>query len=62
MSAAFRDKGAIRTGFDQSTAMLDLARQRLGADADLSNWHRPLQTMTSASSSSLSRRPETRFR
>jgi SAM-dependent methyltransferase len=35
LTAALRDRGAIVTGFDQSSAMLDLARQRLGADADL---------------------------
>jgi len=32
---ALRDRGAIVTGFDQSAAMLDLARRRLGDDADL---------------------------
>ncbi|GAA1596978.1 MULTISPECIES: class I SAM-dependent methyltransferase [Kribbella] len=35
LSAALRDKGAIMTGFDQSTAMLELARRRLGDDVDL---------------------------
>ncbi|MFD7155238.1 class I SAM-dependent methyltransferase [Kribbella sp. NPDC059898] len=35
LSAALRDKGAIMTGFDQSTAMLDLARRRLGDAIDL---------------------------
>jgi SAM-dependent methyltransferase len=32
---ALRDGGAIVTGFDSSTKMVELARQRLGADADL---------------------------
>jgi SAM-dependent methyltransferase len=32
--AALRDRGALVTGFDSSAGMLDLARQRLGADAD----------------------------
>lgn len=35
LSAALRDRGAIMTGFDLSTAMLELARRRLGEDADL---------------------------
>jgi SAM-dependent methyltransferase len=35
LSAALRDKGAIVSGFDLSAAMLDLARRRLGDDADL---------------------------
>jgi SAM-dependent methyltransferase len=33
--AALRDRGAIVTGIDKSTGMLELARRRLGADADL---------------------------
>jgi SAM-dependent methyltransferase len=33
--AALRDRGAIMTGFDQSAGMLELARRRLGDDADL---------------------------
>jgi ubiquinone/menaquinone biosynthesis C-methylase UbiE len=33
--AALRDRGAIVTGFDMSTGMLELARQRLGDGADL---------------------------
>jgi ubiquinone/menaquinone biosynthesis C-methylase UbiE len=33
--AALRDRGAIMTGFDKSTGMLELARRRLGDDADL---------------------------
>ena len=33
--AALRDRGAIMTGFDSSTGMLEQARQRLGAGADL---------------------------
>jgi ubiquinone/menaquinone biosynthesis C-methylase UbiE len=33
--AALRDRGAIVTGFDKSTGMLEQARQRLGNDADL---------------------------
>jgi ubiquinone/menaquinone biosynthesis C-methylase UbiE len=36
LTAALRDKGAIVTGFDLSAGMIDQARQRLGADADLS--------------------------
>ncbi|MCP3802213.1 class I SAM-dependent methyltransferase [Allokutzneria sp. A3M-2-11 16] len=32
---ALRDRGALVTGFDFSTTMVELARQRLGADADL---------------------------
>jgi SAM-dependent methyltransferase len=35
LSAALRAKGAIVTGFDGSPAMIELARQRLGEDADL---------------------------
>ncbi|WP_350276148.1 class I SAM-dependent methyltransferase [Kribbella sp. HUAS MG21] len=35
LSAALRDKGAIMSGFDLSAAMIDLARRRLGEDADL---------------------------
>ena len=35
LSAALRAKGAIMTGFDSSPVMVELARQRLGGDADL---------------------------
>jgi SAM-dependent methyltransferase len=35
IAAALRDRGATVTGFDRSTKMLELARRRLGADADL---------------------------
>ena len=35
LMAALRDAGADVTGFDVSTAMVDLARRRLGPDADL---------------------------
>jgi ubiquinone/menaquinone biosynthesis C-methylase UbiE len=35
LSAALRANGAVVTGFDVSAAMVDLARQRLGEDADL---------------------------
>jgi ubiquinone/menaquinone biosynthesis C-methylase UbiE len=35
LSAALRDKGAIVSGFDLSAAMIELARRRLGEDADL---------------------------
>ncbi|MGK5521283.1 class I SAM-dependent methyltransferase [Micromonospora sp. URMC 107] len=35
LSAALRARGAVVTGFDVSAAMVDLARQRLGEDADL---------------------------
>jgi SAM-dependent methyltransferase len=33
--AALRDRGAIVSGFDKSAGMLELARRRLGPDADL---------------------------
>ncbi|WP_199443112.1 class I SAM-dependent methyltransferase [Umezawaea beigongshangensis] len=33
--AALRDRGAVVSGFDQSAGMLEQARRRLGADADL---------------------------
>jgi ubiquinone/menaquinone biosynthesis C-methylase UbiE len=33
--AVLRDRGAIVTGFDKSAGMLELARRRLGDDADL---------------------------
>jgi SAM-dependent methyltransferase len=35
LSAALRDRGASVTGIDASAGMLDLARRRLGPDADL---------------------------
>ena len=35
LMAALRDRGAIVTGFDKSAAMVELARRRLGDDADL---------------------------
>ena len=35
LSQALGERGAVVSGFDGSPAMLDLARQRLGADADL---------------------------
>ncbi|WP_427893137.1 methyltransferase domain-containing protein [Kribbella sp. GL6] len=35
LAAALRDRGAIMTGFDQSSAMVELARRRLGDDIDL---------------------------
>jgi SAM-dependent methyltransferase len=35
LSAALRDRGAVVTGIDSSAKMLELARQRLGAGADL---------------------------
>lgn len=35
LAAALRDAGAVVTGFDASAAMVGLARQRLGDDADL---------------------------
>jgi ubiquinone/menaquinone biosynthesis C-methylase UbiE len=35
LSAALRDRGAVVTGFDSSAGMLELARRRLGGDADL---------------------------
>jgi SAM-dependent methyltransferase len=33
--AALRDRGAVVTGFDKSAGMLEVARRRLGGDADL---------------------------
>ena len=35
LSAALRAQGAVVTGFDGSAAMVDLARKRLGEDADV---------------------------
>jgi ubiquinone/menaquinone biosynthesis C-methylase UbiE len=35
LSAALRDRGAVVAGFDSSAKMLELARRRLGDDADL---------------------------
>jgi SAM-dependent methyltransferase len=35
VASALRDRGADVAGFDRSTRMIELARQRLGADADL---------------------------
>ena len=35
LSAALRDRGAVVTGLDSSAGMLELARRRLGDDADL---------------------------
>jgi SAM-dependent methyltransferase len=35
LSAALRKRGAVMSGFDLSAAMVELARERLGADADL---------------------------
>ncbi|HLS46744.1 MAG TPA: methyltransferase domain-containing protein [Ornithinicoccus sp.] len=35
LSAALRDRGALVSGFDASAAMVNLARRRLGEDADL---------------------------
>src|SRR5580693_5190294 len=35
LSAALRDRGAIVSGFDKSAGMIELARRRLGDDADL---------------------------
>jgi ubiquinone/menaquinone biosynthesis C-methylase UbiE len=35
LTAALRDRGATVTGFDSSMRMLELARQRLGDDAEL---------------------------
>ena len=35
ISAALRDRGATVAGFDSSTKMVELARKRLGPDADL---------------------------
>ncbi|BCJ76040.1 methyltransferase [Catellatospora sp. IY07-71] len=35
LTAALRAKGAVVTGFDVSSAMIDMARKRLGEDADL---------------------------
>ncbi len=48
--AALRDRGAIMTGFDSSAGMLELARRRLGDDADLqvADLSRPLPFPDSA--------------
>lgn len=35
LTEALRARGAIMTGFDRSTAMIELARRRLGEDVDL---------------------------
>ncbi|MFI6099889.1 class I SAM-dependent methyltransferase [Lentzea sp. NPDC051213] len=35
LSLALRDRGAVVSGFDQSTGMLEQARRRLGPDVDL---------------------------
>jgi SAM-dependent methyltransferase len=35
LAEALRERGAVVSGFDSSTTMIDLARQRLGADTDL---------------------------
>ena len=35
VTAALRDRGAVVAGFDRSAKMVELARQRLGVDADL---------------------------
>src|ERR1700734_2263386 len=35
LSAALRDRGAVVTGLDSSAGMLELARRRLGPDANL---------------------------
>jgi ubiquinone/menaquinone biosynthesis C-methylase UbiE len=35
LAAALREKGAVVTGFDGSPVMIELARKRLGEDADL---------------------------
>lgn len=35
LSAALRDRGAIMSGFDLSSAMIELARRRLGENVDL---------------------------
>jgi SAM-dependent methyltransferase len=35
LMAALRERGAVVTGFDKSAGMLELARRRLGDDADL---------------------------
>ncbi|PPK62201.1 class I SAM-dependent methyltransferase [Actinokineospora auranticolor] len=35
VSAALRERGAVVAGFDRSAKMVELARQRLGADTDL---------------------------
>jgi predicted TPR repeat methyltransferase len=51
---ALRDRGAIVTGFDSSTKMVELARRRTdewtmgGQTARMSFWHRPLHAMTDA--------------
>jgi predicted TPR repeat methyltransferase len=50
IAAALRDRGATATGFDSSAGMLELARRRLGPDADLhlADLSGPLHAMTDA--------------
>ena len=50
LSAALRDRGATVTGFDKSAGMLELARRRLGDNADLqvADLGRPLPAMIDA--------------
>ncbi|WP_342591857.1 methyltransferase domain-containing protein [Brachybacterium fresconis] len=51
LTAALREKGAIVSGFDLSPSMIDLARERLGVDADLpvAAWSPTRGTITSPS-------------
>lgn len=53
LTAALREKGAIVSGFDLSPSMIDLARERLGVDADLpvAAWSTTRSTITSPSPS-----------
>lgn len=52
--AELRDRGAVVSGFDASTRMLELARKRLGDDADLqlADLGSPFPTPTTRSTTS----------
>lgn len=54
LSAALRDRGALVSGFDASSGMLELARRRLGEGADLrvADLGSPFPTPTTRSTTS----------
>lgn len=54
LSAALRDRGALVSGFDASSGMVELARRRLGDDADLrvADLGSPFPTPTTRSTTS----------